>query len=134
GVERAASTAGAPAITATVGGTDLVLAQARRRRPFGVTRNPASVSTSARSEPSEPTPSARSTARLPSQPSCTTPARAWAAATSSDRSVLNDSRDFPPRSTYSTGAPSTSTTSAPALRPGRCLLSPTVGGQGSAAP
>jgi hypothetical protein len=108
--------------------------QARSRNPFGVTRNPASVSTSARSDPSEPTPSARSTARVPSHPSCTAPARAWAAATSSSRSVPNDSRDFPPRSTYSTGAPSTSTTSAPALRPGRCPLSPTVAGHGSAAP
>ena len=38
---------------------------------------------------------------------------------SSARSVENDSSDRPPRSTYSTGAPSTNTTSAPALRPGR---------------
>ena len=43
--------------------------QARSRSPLGVTRNPASVSTSASAEPSEPTPSARSTASDPSQPS-----------------------------------------------------------------
>ena len=107
---------------------------ARRRRPFGVTRNPASVSTSASAEPSEPTPSARSTASVPSQPSCTAPARASAAACNSVRSSVNDSSERPPRSTYSTAAPSTSTTSAPALRPGRCPVSPTESGQGSAAP
>src|SRR5207237_472882 len=38
---------------------------ARSRSPLGVTRNPASVSTSASAEPSEPTPSARSTASVP---------------------------------------------------------------------
>ena len=107
---------------------------ARRRRPFGVTRNPASVSTSASAEPSEPTPSARSTASVPSQPSCTAPARASAAACNSVRWSVNDSSERPPRSTYSTAAPSTSTTSAPALRPGRCPVSPTESGQGSAAP
>ena len=52
---------------------------------------------------------------------------------------MNASRVFAPRSTYSTGAPSTSTTQAPALRAGRCFTVPScakegIAGQLSAAP
>ena len=113
---------------------------ARRRRPRGVGRKPAASSACASGEPwmPDPTvrPSARSTLSRPSAPSRTAAASAAALGRSSSGSSVQDSTVRPPRSTYSTRDPSTSTTSAPALRPGRCDegVSPGRSGHGSAAP
>src|ERR1700675_612657 len=81
-------------------------------------------------------PSACSTLSRPSALSWTDAASAVAAGPSTSGSSVQDSRVRPPRSTYSTSDPSTSTTSAPALRPGRCDdgVSPERSGEGSAAP
>ena len=83
-----------------------------------------------------PSPSARSTVSRPSAPSRTEAASAAALGASRSGSSVQDSRVRPPRSTYSTSDPLTSTTSAPAFRPGRCEVgvSPGRSGQGSAAP
>ncbi|MFD0659321.1 hypothetical protein [Thermocatellispora tengchongensis] len=78
-------------------------------------------------------PSARSTVSLPSAPSRTASASASTAGCTRSSSA-NDSRVLPPRSTYRIRCPSTSTTSAPALRPGLCATSPGWAGQGRAAP
>ena len=67
------------------------------------------------------TPSARSTVSLPSAPSRTISARASNAGWSTAASSVQVSSDLPPRSTYTARSPSTRTTRAPALRPGRCL-------------
>src|SRR5215468_7738611 len=112
------------------------LAQPRRRRPRGVGRNPASASAWARGVSYTPVPSARSTVRRPRAPPRTASASPAAGGTSTPGSLVQDSSVLPPRSTYSTRCPSDSTTSAPALRPGRCApgTSPGRAGQGSAAP
>src|SRR5215813_3759391 len=111
-------------------------AQPRRRRPRGVGRNPASASAWARGVSYTPVPSARSTVRRPRAPPRTASASPAAAGTSTPGSLVQDSSVLPPRSTYSTRCPSDSTTSAPALRPGRCApgTSPGRAGQGSAEP
>src|SRR6516162_8026832 len=112
------------------------LAQPRRRRPRGVGRNPASASAWARGVSYTPVPSARSTVRRPSAPPRTASASPAAAGTSISGSLVQDSSVLPPRSTYSTRCPPDSTTSAPALRPGRCApgTSPGRAGHGSAEP
>src|SRR6202451_2357500 len=81
-------------------------------------------------------PSARSTLSRPSAPSRTDAASAVAPGPSTSGSSVQDSRVRPTRSTYSTSDPPPSTTSAPALRPGRCddEVSPGRSGHGSAAP
>src|SRR6516165_5911513 len=116
--------------------TGLRLGQPRRRKPRGVGRNPASASAWARGVSYTPVPSARSTVRRPSAPPRPASASPAAAGTSISGSLVQDSSVLPPRSTYSTRCPPDSTTSAPALRPGRCApgTSPGRAGHGSAEP
>ncbi len=110
------------------------------RSPRGVARNPAAASAAASGVSSTPAPSARSTDSVPSQPSATASASASAAGCRRSSVSAQESRVLPPRSTYSTRRPSTRTTSAPALRPGRwpavrgVVASVDRSGHGSAAP
>src|ERR1700761_2691064 len=110
--------------------------QPRRRRPRGGGRKPADARAVASGESCTVSPSAFSTVIRPSAPSLTAAASAAAHGSSTDWSSLQDSRVLPPRSTYSTSSPPLSTTTAPALRPGRCevAVSPGRAGHGSAAP
>ena len=110
----------------------------RRRRPRGVGWNPAASSAAARVVGRPPRRRRAPRSACPARPSRTASGqRVGRGARARSASSVNDSSVRPPRSTYSTRPPSTSTTSAPALRPGRWPGRPPVGarsGQGSAAP
>ncbi|CKS51935.1 Uncharacterised protein [Mycobacterium tuberculosis] len=79
-------------------------------------------------------PSARSTRIDATRPAVTRSASPMAAAWLASGSSVNVSNDRPPRSRNQANSPSTRTTSAPALRPGRAVPSALDAGQGNAAP